>query len=44
MAKVKNTKLKIECLTQWMETLKTKKKEETRKPERHIKTKGFHKR
>jgi hypothetical protein len=37
-------KANIECLKQWMDTLKTKKKEETRKPERHIKSKGFHKR
>jgi|LakMenE01Jun11ns_1017448.scaffolds.fasta_scaffold9184026_1 hypothetical protein len=37
-------KANIECLKQWMTTLKTKKKEETRKPERHVKSKGFHKR
>jgi hypothetical protein len=41
---MKSTKLTIECLNQWMDTLKTKKKEETRKPERHVKSKGFHKR
>ncbi len=41
---MKNRRLTIECLTQWMDTLKTKKKEETRKPERHVKSKGFNKR
>ena len=41
---MKNTKLKIESLKAWMDTLKTKKKEEPRKPERHTKTSGFNKR
>lgn len=41
---MKNTKLRIESLKAWMDSLKTKKKEETHKPEKHVKTSGFKKR
>ena len=41
---MKSKKLNIECLKSWMDTLKTKKKEEPRKPEKHVKTSGFNKR
>lgn len=42
MAKVKNTKLKIDCLMQWMDTLSSKKtKIETKqRPEQYVKIKG----
>ena len=40
-------KANIECLKQWLTTLKTKKKEETQKSEKvenRVKVKGFNKR
>ena len=42
MSKIKNTKLKIDCLMQWMDTLSSKKaKIETKqRPEQHVKIKG----
>lgn len=45
MAKMKNTKLKIDCLMQWLGSLTRKPKLETKKEvETRVPVKGMHKR